>query len=226
MIDTIKDRIKKQDRMMNFYYSIRFVFFGNKKRIAGDNNRIIYQNALLKKVTFDIKGENNTIEFGESASIIECNVQIRGNNHVLKIGDRTVFYKCWFKFEDHNCSIVVGDETKMYEYGEISAVEPYSAVEIGKNCLFSTNIDIRNTDSHSILDAETGKRINPGKNVFIGDRVWIGAYAGILKGVTIGNNSIIGIKSLVTKDVPSHSIVAGVPARVIKTNIDWCAERI
>ena len=52
--------------------------------------------------------------------------------------------------------------------------------------------------------------------VFIEDNCWIGQNAAILKGVTIGQGSIVGANSVVTHDVPSHSVVAGNPARIIK----------
>ena len=66
---------------------------------------------------------------------------------------------------------------------------------------------------HNFPDMLSGYKI---KKVEIGSNVWIGAHALVLKGVKIGNNSIIGAGSVVTKDVPPNSIVAGVPARVIK----------
>jgi acetyltransferase-like isoleucine patch superfamily enzyme len=52
--------------------------------------------------------------------------------------------------------------------------------------------------------------------VRVGNNVWIGYGACILRGVTVGDNSIIGTNSVVTKDVPPNSVVAGVPARVIR----------
>ncbi len=57
--------------------------------------------------------------------------------------------------------------------------------------------------------------------MIIGNHVWIGENALILKGVKIGDNSIVGAGSVVTKDVPNNSIVAGNPARIIKNNINW-----
>ena len=64
------------------------------------------------------------------------------------------------------------------------------------------------------------------QNIVVGNHVWIGARSIILKGVNIGNNSIIGTNSIVTKSIPSHSIAAGIPAKVLKNNVDWVRERI
>ena len=57
--------------------------------------------------------------------------------------------------------------------------------------------------------------------VFIGNHVWIGTNVTILKGVTIGDGAIIAAGSVVTKSVPSKCLAAGVPAKVIKENVEW-----
>ena len=61
----------------------------------------------------------------------------------------------------------------------------------------------------------------PTKPVIIEDDVWIGTRVTILKGVTVGKGAIIGACSVVTKDVPPHSIVVGNPAKVVKENVTW-----
>jgi acetyltransferase-like isoleucine patch superfamily enzyme len=61
----------------------------------------------------------------------------------------------------------------------------------------------------------------PSAPIVIGDHVWIGANATVLKGVTIGNNVIIAAGAVVTKDIPENCIAAGVPAKVIRSNIKW-----
>jgi acetyltransferase-like isoleucine patch superfamily enzyme len=53
--------------------------------------------------------------------------------------------------------------------------------------------------------------------VIIGNNVWLGSRSIILKGVTIGDNSVIGAMSLVTKDIPPNSVAGGIPAKVIRT---------
>ena len=57
--------------------------------------------------------------------------------------------------------------------------------------------------------------------VVIEDNVWIGDKASILSGVTIGKGAIVACNAVVTKDVPPRSLVAGSPAKVIKTDIEW-----
>ncbi|MGD0821855.1 MAG: acyltransferase [Desulfomonilia bacterium] len=59
------------------------------------------------------------------------------------------------------------------------------------------------------------------KEIIIKDHCWVGHNVTILKGVTIGEGSIVGAHSVVTKDVEAHTMVAGVPARKIKDNVIW-----
>ena len=90
-------------------------------------------------------------------------------------------------------------------------------VTIGKNAHIAREAVIRDYDGHYLEDVA----YRTAKPVFIGDNVWIGYRAMILKGVTIGDNSVIAANSVVTKDVPSNCIVAGNPATIIKTGISW-----
>jgi hypothetical protein len=93
----------------------------------------------------------------------------------------------------------------------------FKEIRIGKGVAISKGVIIRDSDNHSIQNniADVSKPIE------IGDHVWIGLRAIILKGVKIGNGAIVAAGAVVTREVPSNSVVAGVPAKVIKTDIHW-----
>ena len=93
--------------------------------------------------------------------------------------------------------------------------------------MLSHDIDIRNTDSHSILD-ENGKRINFASDIIIGHNVWIGIRSTILKGSRIPANSVVAAQAMVTSSLNAqeHSLIAGSPAKVIKSNISWNKKRL
>ncbi len=93
----------------------------------------------------------------------------------------------------------------------------HNKIEIGSGVAISHDVTIMDSDAHEIL--ENGyKKSQP---IVIGNNVWIGTRATILKGVTIGDGAIIAAGAVVTKDVPAHSLVGGVPAKILKLNIAW-----
>ena len=93
--------------------------------------------------------------------------------------------------------------------------------------MFSSNITLRAGDSHSVIDIETGKRLNMSKDIMVGDHVWIGNTVIITKGTTIGANSIIGTGSVVTGKVfPDNCAIAGNPARIVKEKVNWLHKKI
>ena len=90
-------------------------------------------------------------------------------------------------------------------------------IEIGKDCAIGRDVVIRSFDGHTI--EEPGYKIS--EPIKIGNHVWIGQGAQVLKGVTIGDGAIVAAGAIVTKDVPAHTIVGGIPAKVIKGNVRW-----
>lgn len=92
----------------------------------------------------------------------------------------------------------------------------HNNIEIGNNCAISHDFTIMDSDAHS-----TGESYESIKGIIIEDNVWIGTRVTVLKNVTIGTGSIIAAGAVVTKSVPPHCMVAGVPAKIIKYDISW-----
>ena len=121
--------------------------------------------------------------------------------------------------KNENSVIKIGDKTSIEE-ARITSFEPYK-IEIGKDCMFSADIVIMNTDVHKIYDTTTNLKTNEGKEISIGNHVWLGIRTIVLKGVNIGDNSIVAAGSIVTKDVKANTVVSGNPARQVKENRNW-----
>lgn len=131
-----------------------------------------------------------------------------------------------FWLEDNSSKIAIGNNNKMCGKVHMGIVEGTS-LTIGNDCLFSSEIYITSTDSHSIIDLNTNSRINPSKNVTIGDHVWVGHRATIGKGVVVKSNIVVGGSTYVTKSIPeTNVVVAGIPAKIVRRNIDWDINRI
>lgn len=119
------------------------------------------------------------------------------------------------------CRIVVNKNAKLtlgtgyMNYN--STIDCSCAIRIGNDVKISENVVIRDSDNHTIFRPQYKSNIP----IVIEDNVWIGMNAIILKGVTIGEGSIVAAGAVVTRDVPSFSLVAGVPARVIKSNVKY-----
>jgi acetyltransferase-like isoleucine patch superfamily enzyme len=93
----------------------------------------------------------------------------------------------------------------------------FEKIEIGEKVVISENVTIRDSDNHQITSHNHVKTAP----IKIGNHVWIGMNVTILKGVTIGEGAIIAANSLVTKNVTAHTMVGGVPAKVIKQDVKW-----
>lgn len=115
-------------------------------------------------------------------------------------------------------ALVIGDGTFI---GHECSFNLRHGIHIGRQCLLAGGIVIQDNDGHPI-DAVARRAGEPAPEsavaaVTIADGVWIGRRAMILKGVTLGENAIVGAGSVVLHDVPANTIVAGNPARVIRT---------
>jgi acetyltransferase-like isoleucine patch superfamily enzyme len=93
----------------------------------------------------------------------------------------------------------------------------YSSITIGNDVAISENVSIWDSDAHAII----GKEHLMTQPIVIGNRVWIGTNVTILKGVTIGDGAIIAAGSIVTNNIPANCLAAGIPAKVIKENVEW-----
>jgi acetyltransferase-like isoleucine patch superfamily enzyme len=193
------------------------------KKIIGSNNQII-NNGHINNSKFDIVGNNNKIVIEKSSSINNVLFFIRGDNHLIEIDENCYIGGGELWIEDNNCAIIINSGTTI-ESAHLAVTEPHSRIEIHDDCMLANNIEIRTGDSHSIIDANTGQKINPAKNVILQSHVWVGAHVKILKGVTISSNSVIGTSSVVTNSIPGNCIAAGIPAKVIKTGTNWKRER-
>jgi acetyltransferase-like isoleucine patch superfamily enzyme len=210
-------RLKKIYRSLSYPFDVR-------KKIRGRSNYIIHRDARLKKVAFCIQGDHNTIEIRPGAVLEDVRINVAGSEHHLLIGAESWVSGCRFYFEDNGCHIAIGEMGFFYK-SKISAAESNSKIIIGSKTVCAEGSEIRTSDAHSIIDLPTGERLNPARNVEIGHHVWIAEGVVVLKGVRIGDGSIVGTRSVVTKSIPSNCLAAGNPAKLFRSNVSWMWER-
>lgn len=193
-------------------------------KIRANGNKVDLNGTKLKKTNIIINGINNNVHIGRKSLLKNCTIVISGSNCSVQIGAASIMNDITLVVEDDGGSIIIGNEVIMMGNSHIATTEGKS-ISIGNQCMFAESVTIRSGDSHAIIDVETKSRINYGKDVHIGNHVWIGNNAMVLKGVVVDSNSIIGAGAVVTSDVPNNVIVAGNPARIVKKNVEWRHER-
>jgi acetyltransferase-like isoleucine patch superfamily enzyme len=118
------------------------------------------------------------------------------------------------KVRCHEGVVEIGAKTVL---GQECTISAYKRVRIGEQCVIADRAMFIDFD-HGVVEVERPIRTQGiyTRDVEVGSNVWIGYGACILRGVRIGDNSIVGTNSVVTKDVPANAVVAGIPARVIR----------
>jgi len=168
----------------------------NKIRIKGDLDLSLAKNAKIVGCDIFVNGKNNQL-------IIEKNVKIRLTKIEI-VGD--------------NCCITVGENTTIGHNSYLSAKEGRT-LSIGRDCMFSRNVKVMTSDGHFIY--KNREILNKGKDIVIENNVWLADNVTILKGVHISSGSVVGIDATLTRNLPSNSIAAGNPAKIIQENIEF-----
>jgi acetyltransferase-like isoleucine patch superfamily enzyme len=136
-----------------------------------------------------------------------------GRHATLRIG-RWSWIGHGSKIRVHEGEVSIGAKTVM---GQDCTISAYQHVSIGRECIIADRVMLIDFD-HGVIEVERPIRLQGiyKRDVRVGHNVWVGYGACILRGVSVGENSVIGTSSVVTKDVPENAVVAGTPARVIR----------
>ena len=136
-----------------------------------------------------------------------------GKHATLRIG-RWSWIGHGTKIRVHEGEVSIGAKTVM---GQECTISAYQRVRIGEQCVIADRAMFIDFD-HGVVEVERPIRLQGiyKRDVEVGSNVWIGYGACVLRGVSIGDNAVIGTNSVVTKDVPANAVVAGIPARIIR----------
>lgn len=182
-----------------------------------NNNNIIFENAVIEFSKFEVDGSSNTIEV--SGKHNKLRVQINGNNNIVYIYPETVVNGSTIIVRGDNCRVEIGHKTRITT-GTLICFGKHNQILVGDDCMFAPYVEIWASDTHPIID-KNAAIINPSKPVCIGNHVWLGKSVKVLKGVTIGENAIVGMSSIVTKNIGTGTLNVGFPAHTVKENVNW-----
>lgn len=197
-----------------FFFLIKARIFFVDSFIKGNLfNRIIF---YLQSVRFEsfpkVKG---AVYLRNKGSIhLGRNIQITSGDIHNPLGGSSRTYL----ITGENAIISIGDKSRISN----SSIFSLNSISVGENVFIGGNSKIYDSDFHSVVLENRLKPVDDdvcSKPIKISDGVFIGAHSIILKGVTIGTQSVIGAGSIVTKNVPPYQIWAGNPAKFIR-NLD------
>lgn len=195
----------------------------NKIYVCDANNYDSYSEvSCYPNLKVSFKGDNNSI-FISSTFVIKGQMRIVcGENQKVVIKDR-----CWaespvFYMQGNNNYLEIGEHTSIRNLSVLFGDEENLSCVIGKDCMFGGECVIRVSDAHTIYDIHSKEIINLPTGIKIGEHVWVAQSVFIAKNVSIPKNCVIGAHSVVTKKfIEENTIIAGIPAKIVKRNVNW-----
>lgn len=185
-----------------------------------DGNRFIGEMPEMVNSSVSFAGKNNVFFCEKGVKLINSVIGFNGDNAIVFLCENKNDYK--LNVNVYNNNIFYSGKNNYFN-GVLNVIlSEQKHFFMGNDCLLSFGIWVRNADPHLIYDCESKKRINPTKSIFLGDHVWVGQSAMILKGTQAESGSIIGAMSVVSgKKIPANSSWAGNPAKKIKEGLFW-----
>ena len=173
---------------------------GISVEFTGSNNRLVVADQIrLAGLSVSFNCDDGLVEIGPSSGVPAFSANIRvGQDSTVRIGTNV------------SSTSRVG----------ISAVEG-TTITLGDDVMFASENQLRGDDGHPIFDVRSGKRVNPARDITVGDHCWIGARAVLLGGTTLGRGSVVGMSALVKGTFPNNCVLAGIPAKLVRRDVAW-----
>lgn len=185
-------------------------------------NTIKVDGAFLPGLRVDVQGAGHRVRIGPMSRLHDLRIVMRGRGNTLEVGEAVHISRGCTLWLDGGSTIRIGSRTTI-ESGHFAAIEGRT-LEIGRDSMFATDVEIRTGDSHSLID-HTAKRINESEDVTIADHVWLGARTTVLKGVRLAAQTTVAAGAIVTRPVDEPGcVIAGIPARVVRQGTTWTRE--
>src|SRR5436190_3154186 len=185
-------RFMRRHRMLTAKYVRLIIRLGRRRFLTPAGRRLTLDGLAFigPKVVLQI-GKGARVELGRW-SWVGHGTKIRCHEGVVSIGAKTVL-------------------------GQECTISAYQHVSIGRECVIADRVMLIDFD-HGVVEVDRPIRLQGiyKRDVRVGNNVWIGYGAAFLRGVTVGDNAVVGTYSVVGKDVPANAVVAGVPAKLLR----------
>ena len=197
-------------------------------KIKGTNNQIlspkIKGNGFYDRSPVKIIGNNNVLNIHPNNQFYKLEIIINGSDNSISIDEG-----CWGSLkiivDTNNTQVKIGKGC-IFRGTECGLWERESSLTLGDEVMAAKDTRLYVSDFHSIIDINSMNAINQGKEITIGNHVWLGERVMVLKNNTIADDVIVAAGSIVTKDLTeSHSIYAGNPARLVKSDVTWAEDK-
>jgi acetyltransferase-like isoleucine patch superfamily enzyme len=189
----------------------------------GPGNRLLLDAATpVQRLALELsRASGFTLLLGRDAQL-SGQVKVTGAGHLLAAAgsDKAMVTQVQCTFRGGQALVLLG--RNLSSRGTDALAEgPGGAILVGDDGMISIGITIRTSDSHAIIDIGSRSQVNLPEPVLIGPHVWLAEDVLVMKGVSIGAGAIVAARAAVTRDVPARTLVAGVPARVLRENVTW-----
>jgi acetyltransferase-like isoleucine patch superfamily enzyme len=173
---------------------------------------------------FYIKRKYNKLSIGSNTRI-DWNTFVSLNNNSCNIGSNVIIqsisrgYHAGMPFPSSlfidvkGASIEIGDDTSIHG----CYIHAQKEIKIGSKCAIAAGVNIIDSNGHRLDSTDRNKQRDNPESIIIGNNVWIGLNAIILKGTNIGDNSVVSAGSVVKGHFPENSLISGNPAKIIDT---------
>ena len=195
---------------------------GSRVNVRGKGSRVERAQARLIRTQVNVTGVNSRVILEPGCRLWDCAITVVGDDCEVIVGRDCRLRIAQLVVEDRGSRLHLGAETSMT--GAALLAQEGGLVRLGRDCMIGKETNIRNSDSHG-LHAADGRRLNPARDVLIGDHVWLGIDVFVCKGAKIGDGAMVGACSMVSGELPAKCLAVGRPAVPVKADIRWTRTR-
>ena len=196
--------------------------YGKEVETPADNIIIGNLDADDGKIIF--RGKGNILYLEDNVKLLNSKIIFNNDNALVYLSSATRDPYCVNIYAWKGTTVFIGKDNYFNSLFSVVTSERKSFI-LGNECIFAFGIWVRTADPHLLYSIESQTRLNNSKSIFIGDHVWIGQNALLLKGTNIGSGSVVAASSVLSnKNVESNSVYAGNPARLVRKDIFYTRE--